>query len=168
MIISEKDAELVWEGLVDILKAKVMQGNNIDWEGQFDRFFCVIGDLESSLSPLSQAEILCYRKKVGEMVVANKKDIDWNVYDNTEHNMSVLLGKIVSMLTFFRSHDGRIVNRSERDYNNLETSFANVVQRNKDQKMFYYEKELVACERFLALTRMAYHRNKNNQAQNEI
>lgn len=168
MIISEQSAEQVWEGVANILKAKVSQGENMDWEGQFNRFWGVIEDLEGSLHPLSQAEILCYRKKAGEMVVSNKKDIDWSAYANTENNMSVLLGKIVSMLAFFRSHEGKIVNRGEKDYHNLEALFTNVIQRNNDQKMFYYEKELVACERYLALTRMAYHRNKNNQAQNEI
>ena len=162
MLRSEENSKKIWLGIAETLAKKVKDRDQVDWNNQFARFMNIISQIESSLSCISFMKITKLREIAGRQVVNDKNSIDWSAYENTEQNMSNLLAKIVSTTLFLSSHDNRTVKTGDRDLAD-KGNFTYVTNHDDGTYTFQYEKELVAMERYLALTKMTYHRQMNKQ-----
>ena len=163
MLITEKDYELIWKQITRMLTLKVKQKDDVNWEQQFACCWRIIDTLESSLHMFSQIQMDRLRLHAGAGVISNKSDIDWEAFSNIEQNMANVLGKLVGIASFLSTHNSRVVKRGEKDFDMM--GLTHVVRQDENTKSFEYEKELVACERFLALTRMAYYKNNESEKQ---
>ena len=121
----------------------------------------MIDSVEGSLDILTQCEIGIIRKRAGESLV--QSEIDWELYENTGGNMSTILSKLVAITLFCSSHNSRTINADAKDVS-FKDNFTHISKLDTGNYYFDLPRELVATERYLALTRMAY---RNKQMQNE-
>ena len=162
MLISEESSQRIWEKIAKVLAKKVNDGDSINWQTQFNRFFNIIEDIENSLGIISILEMNKLRQIAGRQVVNDKDNIDWSAFNNVEQNMANLLGKIVGVTLFLRSHNSRKVDAEDRSLA-MKDGFTYITNHEDGSYTFNYEKELVAMERYLALTKMAYFRQMNKE-----